>query len=234
MDIFYVILTSVFSFIALFFILKIIGNRQMSELNMFDYLNGITIGSIAAEMATNIEEFEKPLVAMIVYAVLVFLLSKLTEKFLPLRRFFSGRTLVLFNNGKFLRKNMSLAKIDLSEMLSQMRISGYFNPDDVKTVILEPNGKLSVLPKSVNHPLTASDVNISLPDESICVNVIMEGWIMTQNLKSAGFDEKWLESELSRLGIGNVSDVFLGFITPDGNLSAYKFEDKSSKNDLFQ
>lgn len=88
MDLLNIALTSIGSIIVLFLLTKLIGNRQMSELNMFDYINGITIGSIAAEMATSLEgDFLKPLLAMIIYGVVTVLISILANKNIKLRRF---------------------------------------------------------------------------------------------------------------------------------------------------
>ena len=97
MDLLNIALTSIGSIIVLFLLTKLIGNRQMSELNMFDYINGITIGSIAAEMATSLEDdFLKPLLAMIIYGVVTVLISILANKNIKLRRFFNGKTLILY------------------------------------------------------------------------------------------------------------------------------------------
>lgn len=78
---------SVLSIIVVFALTKLIGNKQMSQLNMFDYIYGITIGSIAAEMATDIENFEKPLTAMIIYGIIGFLVSLLSIKSVKIRQF---------------------------------------------------------------------------------------------------------------------------------------------------
>ena len=86
---------------------RLMGYRQMSQLSMFDYINGITIGSIAAEMATSLEDsVMPPVVAMIVYALVAILLSTLSEKSIILRRFIVGKSIILLNNGKLYYKNL--------------------------------------------------------------------------------------------------------------------------------
>lgn len=234
MSIFYVVILSVVSFAVLFVLSKLIGNRQMSEMNMFDYINGITIGSIAAEMATDIEHFEKPLAAMIAYGILVWLLSVWTGKSVKLRRFLSGKAVILMNNGKIYKENLKTAKLDVNDLLTQLRVNGYFNPDDVKTAVLESNGKISVLPKASARSATNSDLQINADEESICVNVILDGCVMRENLKKLGLDENWLKSRLAELKIGSALDVFLAFVDPNGNLCAYKHDDTSDVNDVFQ
>ena len=118
MDIFKVLITSVVSIVVLFFITKAIGNRQMSQLTMFDYINGITIGSIAAELATSLEEFTKPLTALIVYGLVSFLIAYITNKSIKIRRFVEGQALLLYDNGTIYEKNLMKAKLDIDEFLT--------------------------------------------------------------------------------------------------------------------
>lgn len=96
------VLTSVGSIIVLFVLAKIIGNKQISQINMFDYINSITIGSIAAEMAiSNDEDFMVPLIAMVIYALAAALITVLTNKSLKLRRFFTGCSVVLIDDTRY-------------------------------------------------------------------------------------------------------------------------------------
>ena len=106
MDLLQVAVTSVGAFVALFLLSKLMGHRQISELSVFDYVNGITIGSIAAEMATELEKPLRPLVAMVVWALLVWLLEALTSKCPRLRKYISGAPSIIFDNGKLYRRNM--------------------------------------------------------------------------------------------------------------------------------
>ena len=117
-----VILLSLGSLIALFILTKLMGYRQMSEMSMFDYINGITIGSIAAEMATSLEKnWWLPLTAMIVYALAAIVLSYISVKSMAARRVISGKPLILMDHDTIYEKNLLKGKIDLSEMLLQCR-----------------------------------------------------------------------------------------------------------------
>ena len=153
MEILHTIIVSAGSIIALFILTKLMGYRQMSQLSMFDYINGITIGSIAAEMATSLEnDFMQPLLAMIIYAGTAILLSRLSEISVPLRRIIVGKPALLMNKGKLYEKNMKKARLDLGEFLTQCRIAGYFDLSELQSVIMEPNGHMSFLPKADNRP----------------------------------------------------------------------------------
>ena len=140
MQILYIIILSTASIVELFILCKLMGYRQLSQLSMFDYVNGITIGSIAAEMATSQDDsFVEPLVAMIVYALAAILLSWWSSKSIRARRIISGNPALLLNNGKLFEKNFRKAKIDLNEFLSQCRINGYFDISQLESAILEEN-----------------------------------------------------------------------------------------------
>ena len=222
MEIIKIIGLSLGSITILFILTKIMGQREMSQLSIFDYFITITIGSIAAEMSTSLENnFMQPVVAMIVYALITLTVSYLNIKFTKLRPFLSGRTLILYDNGTLFKENFKKAKIDLNEFLVQCRTSGYFNLSDIKTALLEENGKISFLPYSDRRPANPSDFNIKPKEEGIVTNLILDGKVMEDNLKELGFDKLWLNEMLQKQGIIKIENIFLATYSSDGNLSAY-------------
>lgn len=222
MDYLKVVYSSIFSILALFLLTKMIGKKQIAQFTMFDYVNGITIGSIAAEMATELEDNPlKELLAMVVYALVVLLFSVLTNKSLAARRFLTGRPIILFENEKIYVENLAKAKIDVNEFLMQARGQGYFNLSNIDTAVLEPNGSISFLPKSDNKPLTPKDMNITVQQEKPCFNVVIDGNILHRNLKAAGKNENWLDNELKKQDIKSVDDVFLAFCDNTDTLTVY-------------
>lgn len=234
MDLLNVALASVGSIITLFLLTKLIGNRQMSELNMFDYINGITIGSIAAEMATSLEsDFLKPLLAMVIYAVITFLISILTNKSVRLRRILNGKTLMLYKNNKLYYKNFKKARIDINEFLSQLRINGYFNLNDVESVFLEENGKISILPRSEARPIIPKDVALFPEKEEPLITLILDGKVLSGNLKFSGNDITWLKKQLKEQGINKISDVFLAVCDSSNKLTGYTKLKEKPDRDMF-
>ncbi len=234
-DILKVVVLSVVSEIVLFVLTKLMGNKEMSQLSMFDYIIGITIGSIAAEMATALEsDYVQPLVAMIVYAIIAIVISLVCTKSLKARRFIYGNSLILMDNGKLYRKNFKTAKLDLNEFLVQCRVNGYFNLSDVKTAILESNGKISFLPKSENRPTTPSDFNMTPSPATINVNLILDGRILYENLKNSGHDEMWLQKQLVSQGFEKPEQIFLATLDNQNNLSFYENNDLENSHDFFE
>lgn len=228
-------LLSIGSIITLFFVTKLMGNREMAQLSMFDYINSITIGSIAAEMATALESnFIEPFVAMVVYALVITIITKVSSHSLEFRRFIAGKSLVLYENGKLYRDNFKKSRLDISEFLAQCRTHGFFNLSDLQSVILESNGKLSFLPQSLKRPVNPDDLNLSPSSEKPIVNVILDGKVLDKNLKSTGNNLTWLEKEAKKQGIKNITDIFLATCDIDNNLSIYVKVPKRTSHSIFE
>ena len=217
------ILTSILSVCALFIITKILGHKQVAQLDFFDYVNGITIGSIGAELATEIQTPTKPFIALIIYGIASFVLSFIAHKLPKTRKYINGTPTILMDGEKIYRVNFKKAKIDLSEFMLMCREQGYFDLGQIQTAVLEYNGKLSILPKSTNRPLTPEDLKIIVKDAHIGIEVIMDARIMGENLNRLGFNEIWLEKRLKEQGFNDANDIFLGIYIPeDDKLTLYK------------
>lgn len=234
MDFWHAFIIAPVSLLVLFILSKLIGNKQMANLNLFDYINGITIGSIAAEMATNgFDEFIDCLIALVIYAAVVILLSYLSQKSVMLRRFLTGKTIVMYDRGKIYKRNFMTAKIDMNEFLSMLRNKGYFCLDDIETAYLEQDGNLSVLPKSSKRPVTPSDMKIRVMRERPEVVVVSDGRVQKKNLKSTGNNIEWLERQLKLQG-KSVRDVFTAVCDGSNNLKIYNISDERDVNDPFE
>ena len=210
-------LTTLGSFGVLFLTAKFIGHKQISQLDFFDYINGITIGSIAAELATELEKPLNPLLALLVYGAASLILNLLAHKLPRTRKYINGTPTILINNGTLYRKNLKKAKLDLSEFMLLCREQGYFDLTEIQTAVFENNGKLSVLPKAVYRPVTPDDLNIPAKAAHIGVEVIMDGRIMGENLKRMERDSAWLTAELATRGYRDAKSIFLAIYHPEEN-----------------
>ena len=224
MEIFKIVLTSILSEAVLFIIAKIMGHRQISQLDLFDYITGITIGSIAAELATEIESPMKPLTAMLVYGLITVILNFATGKLPRIRKFVNGTPTIVLNNGKLYRKNMKKAKLDLSEFMVMCRQEGYFNLNDIQTAVFEYNGRLTILPRATKRPVNPADMNLAPSPDKISTEVIMDGRILHDNIKRMGVDIKWLQKELESQGYKSSKQVFLGICDDNKQLTLFKGE----------
>ena len=152
-----VVLTSLLSLVVMFVFTRIGGKRQIAQMSPFDYLNAVTVGSIGAELATNLEQWWRPLSALIIYILATWLVHYTACKSNAMRSFWSGRSLILMDGGVISKTALQRAAIDVNEFLGQARIAGYFDPNEIETAILETSGQISFLPKSLNRPLTPEE-----------------------------------------------------------------------------
>ena len=216
-------LKSLVALIFLFLLTRLIGFKQISQMDLFDYTIGISIGSIAAEVATNLDtEYYEGLTAMTVFAVVSVLLAILENKSIRVRRFVEGKPVLLVNNGKIEEKNFKKVRVDINQFLSNCRGEGYFNIADIKFAIFETTGKISILPKEDKRPANCGDFKLKPQPEGLCANLIIDGHVMEDSLKSAGRDKRWLDGELSAQGVGNIGEVFLAAMDVNGTLTVFK------------
>lgn len=221
----HVALSALFSVAVLFIITKIIGCRQMSELSLFDYVNGITIGSIASELAiSGFKNWESPLIAMCVFGVISLLLSVLSDVSIGVRRFVAGKPCVLYTNGKLCYRNMRRARIDTNELLTQARNRGYFELSQIEKAILESNGKISFLPKSGSRPLTPDDVKLNVKKAELSAVVVLDGKILERNLNSTSLDKAKLMTEIKKHTDASLDRIMLATCMKDGTVEVYTKE----------
>ena len=223
-----IFLRALLSLVVLFVFTKLLGKRQISDLSLFDYINGMTIGSIAAEMATGIERnIWVGIIGMGVYGLSVLAIDIIDRKSIRARRFFSGTPTILYENGTFKKKNFARAQISISEFQEMCRINGYYYIDDIESAQMESNGKLSVLPKVEARAATVKDLSSGAGQGAPAkapVSVIYDGRILSGNLKTLGFDERWLEKKLAEKNVAR-KNVFLATADRSGSeLTIYLFE----------
>jgi len=216
-----VIGVTVLSAFTLFLITKVIGRKQLSQLDLFDYVTGITIGSIAAELATELEEPFRPFLSLLIWAAISVSLSVIGNKYIKSRKIINGQPIVLMKGGKIIRDNFAKCKMDLSEFLMMARQGGYFDLSELDSAVCEYNGKVSFLPKSVKKPVCPEDMKISVSDTGIYKAIIMDGEIMPKALAGLGFDEIWLSRQLDEGKHPKTEDVFLCMCDENGNLEVY-------------
>ena len=236
MHIYKIILSSLASLGALFMFTKLMGNREMSQMSMFDYVSSIALGSIAGEMAVmSTDSILEPFISMLIFTIITISISFITCKSIYLRRFFEGQCIILYQDGQVYEKNLLKAKMDVDEFLSVCRISGYYDLEDVHTVFLETNGKVSILPTALKRPSTPEDFNLNPTQNLPLANVIIDGKILNDNLKSTGKNEKWVEKQLQSNGVTDIREVILAtYDATQSKLNVYKKFHKKMLRDIFE
>ncbi|MDD3347375.1 DUF421 domain-containing protein [Oscillibacter sp.] len=225
------LLTSLLSIAALFLLAKLMGTKQVSQMTMFDYVVGITIGSIAAELATELEQPAKPLTALIVYAFTALGISLLTNKSIKARTLVTGKPLVLLENGVIYRENLLKARLDLNEFLTYCRIGGWFDLNQLQTAVLEHNGVVSFLPKETDRPATPTDLDLNPKQSLVQTPFVIDGKLLSDNIRQAGKEEAWVHRSLLRQGYRDEKEVFLAVWDGGERLSVFPMDPKKAKKE---
>lgn len=213
---------AILSLITLFLVTKMLGKKQVSQLSLFDYVIGISIGNFAAEMTINLDsDIMHGTAAVIIFGLIAYIISIGTMKSITIRRFFSGIPTILIEDGKILQEGLKKVKFDINDFLEQAREQGYFDVSEIAYAVMESSGKISILPKSEYNAVTNKDMNIKKEKASLYANVIIDGNIMKENLKNYGKTEEWLLKKLKEKK-KNVSDIFLATLDKNGSLSLFE------------
>lgn len=221
------------SLVTLFLITKLLGKKQVSQLSLFDYVIGISIGNFAAEVTINLEaEWINGVVAVIIFGVVAYLVSILTMKSIVARRFFMGAPTVVIQNGKIIKESLKKVKLDINDLLEECRNNNVFDLNQINYALMEANGKLSILLKPEYLPLTPNDMKLKVNRNGLVANVVIDKKIMLNNLLQMGKDEKWLIKELKNKGI-ILDDILLATLDINNTLMIYKQkENENIKNIL--
>ena len=221
--------------IILFFITKMMGKKQISELNFFDYVVGITIGSIAADISLDIEKnMIAGIAALFIYGFISYIISFVSIKSILARRFFIGVPTVLVEKGKIIESGLKKSKIDVNDLLMEARENGYFNLDEIDYALMEVNGNISFLPKEKEKPVTKRDMKIKCSNEGLTVNAIIDSKYMVNNMKAINKDKEWLDHELKVNGYDNYDNILLATIDNNYKVTIYEKNVKPDKNTVLE
>ena len=209
------------SLTVLFLVTKMLGKKQISELSLFDYVIGISIGNFTAEITTNMDaKFINGIVAVILFGFVSMSISWVTLKSIKLRRFFIGIPTVLIQHGVLLQKGLQIAKIDINDLLEECRLGGYYDISEIEFAVMEANGKVSILPKGEHKPVTIKDLHLKKEKQGLCASVIIDGKIMTQNLYQINKTKTWLDKQMKQRK-EKYKNILLGTVDLNGKLTLY-------------
>lgn len=211
------IMRSTGAFIALLVMTRIMGKKQMSQLTFFNYVTGITIGGIAADIASESETpYWNGFISLIWWALLTIAVGYISLKFSSLRVAIDGQPTIVIKNGLLQEKAISRLRMNLDDLNMLLRERGTFSIKEVDYAIMEPNGKLSLLKNQEEQSPTRKDMNLPVqPLNNLPTELIVDGRIMEKNLTNLGLDHNWLRRKLQNL---NPEHVFYAEHQPDGTL----------------
>lgn len=226
-EFFETVLRTTATFFSLLFLTRILGKEQMSHLTFFNYITGITIGSIAANIAGQSETpFLNGLTSLIFWSLLALLVSYVGMKFPKVRSMTDGRPTVVIKEGKILEKELGKIRINMDELSMLLRQQQIFSVSEVDYALFEANGKLSVMLKPEYQPTTKIDQNRFIAKPLyLPTTLVADGIIQEKQLLGAGISKKWLLDQLHNNNL-TLDDVFLVELQSNGTL----FIDKRNDN----
>lgn len=221
-----VVLRTLCAVVVLFLMTKVLGKRQVSQLSFFEYLTGITIGSIAAYISLDLEaNWYLGLIGLGVWVGCSLLIEFLQLKSKKARDFIDFKATVLIKDGKILEDNLKKERLTTDELMEQLRKKDVFQVADVEFAIMESSGEINILQTRENLPLTPKDLGIQVAPEKVAQVVVMDGKVMDEPLRVAGFNQGWLVEELDKQG-AKIKDVFLAQVDAYGQLTIDLYDDQ--------
>lgn len=220
-----VVLRTMFAVVVLFFLTKLLGKRQVSQLSFFEYITGITVGNLTAYISLDTDRtWHLGVIALLVWGAFSFGIEFLQIKSKKARDFIDFKSTVLIRDGKILEDNLKKERLTTDELLGELRKKDVFKLADVEFAIMETDGAINVLLTRENQPLTPKHLGVKVAPERETLTVIMDGKVLDESLDTLNLSRGWLNDELEKLGL-TVENVFLGQVDSYGELTVDLYAD---------
>lgn len=218
-----VFLRTIILYFVVVVVMRIMGKRQIGQLQPFELVVAIMISELAA---VPMQDTAIPLVNGII-PILTLLVTQMTLSYISMksiraRGIICGKPRVLIGNGEIKEENLRKEMYTINDLLEQLRTANISNIADVEFAILETNGQLSVIQKSQRRPITPEDLKVPTKYEGLPLDLIIDGRVLNNNLDKARLDEKWLKDQLQSKGIYRFEDVFFASLDTTGELYVQK------------
>lgn len=225
-----VFIRAIIGYFSILIFTKILGKQQISQLTFFDYVLGITIGSMAATLTTDLSSRAWPhWIGLITWALLGYLFQIFTVKWRFVSKMITGDPKIVIVDGLILENTLKRMKYTAYDLVQLLRNKDVFDLKEIEFAILEPNGQLSVLKKSEYKNLTPKDMKIKTQPSKLSLDVIYDGIIIEENLKRLNKEKKWLLGQLKVQGIQDISEIFFATLDTSGGLYIDKYKDHIKK-----
>lgn len=221
-----IIIRSVGLVVALFLLTKWLGKKHILQLTYVDYIVGIIVGTIIAELSISPQmSLFQGLYSVIIWLAIPFFIRLLTLKNKKIRTWFSGQPVEVIKAGKIQEEALQTEKLSVDDLLQQLRKKNIFNVADVEFAVLETTGEINTLLKKEKQTITNDDLKIAVAPTRPAEAVIEEGKIADQALANCGYTRKWLLVELEKLNIA-LDNVYLAQIDDKGQLIVDVYDDQ--------
>ncbi|WP_028782090.1 DUF421 domain-containing protein [Thalassobacillus devorans] len=208
MDYFRILLEASFGFAALFVLTKVLGKSQITQLTPFDFISAIILGELVGNALYDPEVgLWQIAFAVLVWGILMYVTEILTEKVKATRGFLEGQPSIVIHKGKIIREELKQNKLDINQLQHLLRSKDVFSLREVEYAVLETDGSISVLKKSLDQTPTRGDLNLTPQTTPLPMAFISDGEVLWDNLEEAGFDKQWLSTQLQQQEIADYTEV---------------------------
>lgn len=221
-----VVVRTTFSFFFLLLMVRIVGKQQLSQMTFFDFISGITIGSIAAIAASDLTAAWEPWLALTIWTLLNLLVANLALYSRRFRKVVDGEPTVLIHKGKILEHNLGKVRYTVDDLRAQLRAKNAFSMADVEYAILETTGDLSVMKNPRKDTPIRDDFLLLGEYVGLETELVVDGEVIYENLKNINKDEKWLREMMRAYGVEFASEVFYCSVDEKGEMYVDRYEDK--------
>lgn len=209
-----VFLRALILYIVVVIVVRMMGKRQIAQMQPFELVITILIAELAAIPMENssipLIYGIIPIITLLSAQVIVSFLSIKSEGF---RELICGKPSLIIDKGQIVQEEIKRLRINMNDLLEQLRGKDYPNLSDIEYAILETNGVLSIVPKANKKVVTLEDLDVKSELEELPVTLVVDGEIMRHNLKKAGYNEDWLKHELKKSDINKIEEVFFAFLS---------------------
>lgn len=228
MNIAYLALELVLGFFLLFVLVKILGKKLINQITPFTFIAAIVLGELLGNALYD-EKIGLRYIffSMTLWALLLFAVEIVGQKFLRLRKIFEGKPSVLIQNGIVNRDQLKKNRMNLNQLQSLLRQAETFSIREVAYCYLEANGALSILKKSSKQKLQQEDLNLLEQPVHVPVTLIRDGELLLDEIVDLDQDEEWLMNQLKMHGINDYRKVFIAEWLEGEGLFVQSFEQVS-------
>lgn len=224
-----IIIQTLLAFFSIWFIARILGRKQVAQLTVYEYINGITFGSIAATLATDLNQRTwHHLIGLYLFGLFTWVMSYVSMRNNNMDIFLQGEPIIVIEQGKILENNLKRCLYSINDLLELLRIEKIFNINEVKYAIVETNGALSIMKYEDKETPTVNDIGLNTnPKDPFCA-IILDGKMIENNLKIMDINKEWLKNQLNAYGITDIKEVLYAAVNKQKQIYIDTFKDNLS------
>lgn len=216
---FTLICRSLILYILILFLLRIMGKRQLGEMQPFELVITLILADLATiPMAETALPLIQGVIPILTLACIHYFICFLSRKSIFCRKLFSGKPVILLDESGINYENLQRANMTFNDLLEGLHTAGYFNLEELLYVILQTNGTMTVVNRAPFTPLTANDLNLPKESSTLPMIIVAKGKVVGENLKVAGINEDFIRESISKVGIQSIKDVLILTINNNGKL----------------